>query len=71
MERIYGCIYVRFEAILGFTRNEQIVCLEVIQVNINGAKHSMNVTSHVGLPKNVSGENMIRFENVQKYPKNN
>ena len=56
MERIYGCIYVHFETILGFTRNEQMRCSIAFRGNANGAKYPRNVTSHVGFPRNVSGE---------------
>nr|ABD83275.1 Fgenesh protein 14 [Beta vulgaris] len=69
LERIYGWIHVHFEAILGFTRNEQIVRLETFRGNKNGAKHPRNVTSNVGFPSNVSGEDMTMPEEVQKCPK--
>ena len=44
--------------------------LEAFRGNTNGAKNPRNVTSHVGLPRNVSGENMTRSEKVQTCPKN-
>ena len=69
MERIYGCLYVHFEAILSFIRNEQMGCLEALLGNTNGAKHPRNVTSHVGYPKNASGEIMTRPENVENVSK--
>ena len=50
----------------GFTRNEQMWCSEAFRGNTNGVKHPRNVTSHVGLPKNGSGENMTRLGEVQK-----
>ena len=71
MERIYDCLYVYFEAILSFKRNEQMGCFEAFRGNENGAKHPHNVTSHVGIPRNVSGENMTRPEKVKKCRKNN
>ena len=47
--------------------------LEALRGNTNGAKHTCNVTSHVGTPRNVSGENMTRlgeFKKMsQKHPK--
>ena len=54
LERIYGCIYVHFEAILGFTRNKQMRRSKAFRGNVNGAKYPRNVTSHVGFPTNVS-----------------
>ena len=71
MERIYECIYVHLETILGFTKNKQIGCLEAFRGNANGVNHPRNVTSHVGSPRNVSGEYMIRSGEVQirKLPK--
>ena len=51
---IYGCLYVHFESILGFTRNEQMECLEAFRGNENGVKHTLNVISHVGTPGNFS-----------------
>ena len=41
------------------------------QGNANGAEHPRKVTSHVGTPMNVSGENMTRPGKAQKSPKNN
>ena len=38
--------------------------------NTNGANYRRNVTSHVGLPRNILGENMTKLEKVQKCPKN-
>ena len=70
MERIYGCLYVHFEAILGFTRNEQMGCSEAFRGDENGAKNPHNVTSHFDTPWNVSGENMTRPEKVQKCREN-
>ena len=35
-------------------------CSKDFRDNANGAKHLFNVTSHVGTPKNVSGQNMTR-----------
>ena len=70
MEPIYGCIYVHFETILGITRNEQLGCFEAFRGNTNGVKNPRNVIIHVGLPRKVSRENMIRPEKVQKCPKN-
>ena len=64
-------IYVHFETILGFTRNEQMGCLEAFRGNANGVKHTRNVTSHVGiLRNNVFGENITRPVEVQKCRKN-
>ena len=45
-------------------------CLETFRGKTNGAKHPRNITSHIGLSRNVSGENMNRPEKVQKCPKN-
>ena len=70
MERICGCLYVYFETILGFTRNEQMRCLDVFRGNTNGAKHPHNVTSHVSFLRNVSGENMTRSIEVRKCQQN-
>ena len=70
LERICGCLYVHCEIILGFTRNEQMGCSEAFQGNANGAKHPRNVTSHVSFPRNVSGKNMTRPGEFQKYRKN-
>ena len=44
--------------------------LEVFRGNINGAKQPRNVTSHVGLPRNVTGENMISPKKGTKMSKN-
>ena len=55
LERICGCLYIHFETVLGFTRNEQMGSSEAFRANTNGTKHSRNVTSHVGFPRNVSG----------------
>ena len=60
MERIYRCLYVHFEAILDFTRNEQLGCFEAFRGNKNGVKHPRNVISHIGTSSDVSGENMTR-----------
>ena len=70
LEWIYGCLYIHFEPILDFMRNEQIGCSVDFQANANGVKHTRNVTSHVGTPRNVSGENMTRPEKVQKCREN-
>ena len=70
MERIYGCLYVHFEANLDFTRNEQIGCSKTFQGNANSVKHPHNVTSHVGTHRNVLGENMFRPEEIKKCSKN-
>ena len=70
LERIDICIYVQFEAILGCMRNQQMGCLEIFRGNANGVKYTRNVTSHVGTPRNVSGENMTRPGKFQKCPKN-
>ena len=43
--------------------------LESFRGNVNCAKDSHNVTSHVGTPKNVSGENMTRPGEVKNVPK--
>ena len=61
-------IYVHFKAKLGFTRNEQMGCLEIFRGNANGAKHPRNITSHVGFPRNVLGENMARAGEFQNCP---
>ena len=66
MERICGCLYVHFETVLGFTGNEQMGCLEAFRDKTNGTKHPDNVTSHVGFPRNVSGEYIT---NARKSPK--
>ena len=65
------CLYVHFDTVLTFTRNEQMRCLDAFRGNANGDKHMRNVTSHVGTPRNVSGENMTRPREVQKRRKNN
>ena len=57
---------------MGFTRNEQMGCLEAFRGNTNGSKHLHNVKSHVGFSRNVSGENMVEPEkskNVLKIAK--
>ena len=69
MDRICGCLYVHFETILDYTRNEQMWCLEAFRGNANCAKHLRYITSHVGTPKNVSGENMTRLAEVKKMSK--
>ena len=70
LEQIYGCLYVRFEAILD--SREMKKCMgcysEAIRGNANGVKHPRNVTSHAGLPRNVSDENMTRPDDLQKCP---
>ena len=71
MERKYGCCYVPFEAILGFTENEQMGCLEAFRYNANCTKHPRNFSSHIGTPRSVSEENMTKPGEVQKRPKNN
>ena len=67
---ICGCLFVHFETVLGFTRNEQMGCLEAFQGNTNGAKQPHNLTYHVGFPRNVSGEDMTRPEKIKKCLKN-
>ena len=62
LEWICGCLYVHFAAVLDFTRNEQIGCLEAFRNNTNSDRHQRNVTRHVSFPRNVSGENMTRPE---------
>ena len=52
MEQICGCLYVNFETILGFTRNEQIKFSDASGGNTNIAKHLRNVTSHIGFLRN-------------------
>ena len=71
LERICECLYVHFEPILGFTRNEQMVCSEALRCSANFVKHPRNVKSHVGTPRNVSGESMTRIAEVEKCRKNN
>ena len=66
LERIYWCIYVHFEAILCFTRNEQMRCSESFRGNLNGAKHPRNIISHVSFPRSFLGENMTRPGEVKK-----
>ena len=70
LERICGCVFFHFETVLGFTRNEQMGCLESFRGNINGAKHPRNVAYHVGFPRNVSRENMTRPEKIKICLKN-
>ena len=41
-------------------------CSDIFRDNAYGAKHTRNVTSHVGTPRNVSGENMTRPGKVKK-----
>ena len=55
---------------MGFTINEQMGCSETFRGNTNDAKHPRNVTSHIGFPMNVSGENMAMPGEVQKCPQN-
>ena len=72
LERICGCLYVHFETISCFTRIKRTNgCSEAFRENANGVKHPCNVTSHVGTPKNVLGENMAWSGEVQKCRKNN
>ena len=71
MEQICRCIYVLFEAVLGFSRNEQMGCLKGFWSDTNGVKHPRNITSHFSFPRNVSGENMARPGVVKKCTKNN
>ena len=66
LERIYGCLYVHFQASLDFTRNEQMRCSDASRGNTNGAKYPNNITSHVDFLRNVSGENMTRPGKVKK-----
>ena len=42
MKRIYGCIYVHFEAISSLTRNEQMRCSKAFRGNANGAKYTLH-----------------------------
>ena len=70
LERKCGCLYVHFKVNLGFTRNEQMGCLETFRGNSNGLKHPRNVTSYVNFPWNVSSENMTRAAKFQKCPRN-
>ena len=51
---------LRFEAILGFTRNEQMRSLLVFRGNTNGAENPRNITSHVYNTRNILGENMTK-----------
>ena len=39
LERLYGCLYVHFEIIMDFARNEQMGCSEAFRDNTNGTKH--------------------------------
>ena len=55
LERIYRFIYVQFEAISCFTRNEQMGCLEAIRGNANGVTHTRNVTRHFNTLTTVLG----------------
>ena len=51
---------------------DKMECLEAFRGNTNGAKHPHNVTSHVDIPRNVSGENMTspeKSKNVSKTAK--
>ena len=67
LDRICGCFYVHFEAVLDFPRKDQMGCLEAFRDNTNGAKHPHKVTSNnVGFLTNVSGENMTRPGEVRK-----
>ena len=68
MDHICGCVYVHFEAVLGFTRKEQMGCLEDFRGKENGSKHPRNITSHVIFSSNILGENMSRPGEVQKCP---
>ena len=43
--------------------------LEAFRGNTNGAKHPSNVKSHVGLPRNVIGENMTSPKKTKNVPK--
>ena len=61
--------YVHFEAVLGFTRKEQMRCSQVFRGN-NANGDTRNVTSDVGTPMNVIKENMTRPREVQKCRKN-
>ena len=53
-----------------FTRNELMGCSEAFQANANGVNHTPNVTSHVGTPMNILGENMTRDGKIKKCRKN-
>ena len=46
-------------------------CSEAFRGNENGVKHSRNVTSRFGTPRNVLGENKKMLRIVQKCLKNN
>ena len=70
MERISGCLYDHFETILGFMRNEQMGFSETFRGNKNGVNHPQNNTSHIGTPRNVSGENMTRPGEIKKMSQN-
>ena len=41
-------------------------CLEGFRGNENDAKHTSNVISHVGTPRNVSGKNITRLKKVKQ-----
>ena len=43
--------------------------LEAFRGTTNGAKHPRKVPSHVGFPRNVWGENMIRPKEAKKCQK--
>ena len=71
LEQICGCLYIPFKTNVGFTRNEKMGFSEAFRGNTNGAKHPRNATSYAGfLRNNVSGENMSRLGEAQKFPKN-
>ena len=66
-------LYVHFETVLNFTRNEQmgvfIGFFEAIEM-LPSAKHPRNVTTHFGFLRNFSGENLTRLREFQKCLKN-
>ena len=71
LEQICGFLYVHFEPVFGFTRNEQMGCLKAFVGNTNDVKYPRNVTSYFGFTRNILGENMARPGEVQKCSKNN
>ena len=66
LEQICGFLYVHFEIVLGFTRNEQMRCLKAFLGTTNCVKYPRNVTSYFSFPRNISKENMDRPGEVQK-----
>ena len=69
LEQIYECIYIHFEVILGFSRNEQMRRSKTFRDNANGAKYHATLQGTSTFLE-MFQENITFPREVQKCPKN-